>query len=293
MKPSESAHLRNLLSGTFERLPKVIGSLGEETFGNELMELLSATCGAQHYNLFRITKQSPAPVVSVSRDGTDTARRQFGLYVSGSYWRKDSFMAETIQSIGPSGVSMGHLDTAAMLDRDFRERLYGVTHVGERILLCGRTKDEAFGLSILRSQEQGQASFEERSCLASLSTTLVSILNKHITMVSSQMDVSLALTSLPEIEDTLLTSSVQLPRREVEVCARILYGMSTTGIALDLGIGEETVGTYRKRTYQRLSIGSQRELLVWYLREWSSNHSGAWALQPRALRAERTQSAAR
>src|SRR5690606_16731246 len=62
----------------------------------------------------------------------------------------------------------------------------------------------------------------------------------------------------------------RFPKREVEVCARILHGMSSIGIALDLGVSEETVRTYRKRSYQRLQIASERELLVWYLDLWST-----------------------
>ena len=53
------------------------------------------------------------------------------------------------------------------------------------------------------------------------------------------------------------------------MCARILYGLSSVGIALDLTVSEETVKTYRKRAYQRLAIGSERELLTWYLAHWS------------------------
>ena len=71
-----------------------------------------------------------------------------------------------------------------------------------------------------------------------------------------------------EIESCLVVTSV-LPRREVEVTARILYGPSSIGIALDLGVSEETVKTYRKRAYHRLGIGSERELLTWYLARWS------------------------
>jgi hypothetical protein len=48
-----------------------------------------------------------------------------------------------------------------------------------------------------------------------------------------------------------------------------LFGISSAGIALDLGIGEETVMPYRKRAYMRLSIATQRELLLWYVSEWS------------------------
>ena len=31
--------------------------------------------------------------------------------------------------------------------------------------------------------------------------------------------------------------------------------------------------TYRRRAYQRLTIGSQRELLMWYLALWTSQRA--------------------
>ena len=65
-----------------------------------------------------------------------------------------------------------------------------------------------------------------------------------------------------------LRSPERLPRREVEVCALILFGVSTMGIASRLNIGEETVKTYRKRAYQRLGKATQRELLNWYIERW-------------------------
>jgi DNA-binding CsgD family transcriptional regulator len=61
--------------------------------------------------------------------------------------------------------------------------------------------------------------------------------------------------------------------REIEVCARIIYGLSTLGIAVDLCLSEETVRTYRKRAYQRLALGTERQLLTWYLRQWTQWHS--------------------
>jgi DNA-binding CsgD family transcriptional regulator len=54
----------------------------------------------------------------------------------------------------------------------------------------------------------------------------------------------------------------RLPRRELDVLARILIGMTTEGIALDLRISENTVLTYRKRAYGRLNVSSQAELFA-------------------------------
>jgi DNA-binding NarL/FixJ family response regulator len=74
---------------------------------------------------------------------------------------------------------------------------------------------------------------------------------------------------LGDIEECI-TGTMLLPRREAQVCSRILYGLSSAGIALHLDVSEQTVKTYRKRAYERLGIGSERELLTWYLRRWSN-----------------------
>ncbi len=93
------------------------------------------------------------------------------------------------------------------------------------------------------------------------------------------------LHSLNTIE-RCLANRTTLPNRELEVCSRILHGLSSTAIAIDLNLCDSTVKTYRKRVYQRLSIGSERELLTWYLSEWSRwirepGRTGAQSLEAR------------
>ena len=103
---------------------------------------------------------------------------------------------------------------------------------------------------------------------SNLPELLMAVLSKHADIRQTRPNVAQALTALEEIESCIVATSA-LPRREAEVSARILYGMSSVGIALDLSVSEETVKTYRKRAYQRLGIGSERELLTWYLARWS------------------------
>ena len=73
----------------------------------------------------------------------------------------------------------------------------------------------------------------------------------------------MALTSLFDVE-SCLAESTTLPRRQVEVCARILLGFSREHISNDLGIGMETVHTHRKRAYHRLRVANEQELAAWY-----------------------------
>lgn len=276
------ADRRSDAHNAFEFLPKLISTVGDHQFGGELIDFLGEICQADHFTFFRIEKDQPFFVFAFSQDGTDTARRQFSLYLSKSYWRTDPSMAATIRLSSPAEYRVMHTSVDTMRDPQMRDILYGAANVGERIMLCGRRDNVTLGLSILRSQNIGLVTSDQLSCLESLASTLLSMLSKHMQLSSSYIDSSIALTTLPEIEATLDASDVPFSRREIEVGARVLYGISTTGIALDLGIGEETVATYRKRSYQRLGIGTQRELLVWYLHEWSRGHcgpSGARSLQ--------------
>ena len=251
------------------RLPSLINALGEHSFAPHLMDFLSEMCGADHFAIFRVTKRQPYQLIGMSRDGTQTAHRQSLLYISEAFWRSDAMMRRAQLSLNSDQIWLDRSPISGLPKGEFRTRIYDITRIRERTVLFGGGADHAFLLSILRSSKVGIASQEKSQDLEKVSNLLVSVLRKHITLIESQVDASLALTSLDEILDTIPHTNQELTKREVEVCARILYGMSTTGIALDLGIGEETVSTYRKRAYQRIGIASQRELIIWYLRSWS------------------------
>jgi DNA-binding CsgD family transcriptional regulator len=250
-------------------LPDIIGTMGQDAFGPHVMRLLADVLDAEHCSMFQITKDSPYLIVAVSRDGTDTALRSCTNYVSGCFWRHDSAMSRAMASVPSKQFTIDRFDPRSIADTEFREKIYEHAHIRERILLCGVAAEQEIAISILRTEAQPVFSDAQLHELGSIAESLIALVARHNSLIACPSDLSLALTSLREIEATLLSSKIELPKREAEVCARILYGVSTAGIALDLGIGEETVATYRKRAYTRLAIATQRELLVWYVREWS------------------------
>jgi DNA-binding NarL/FixJ family response regulator len=251
------------------RLPKVVGAIGDDRFGGELLAFLNQACGAEHLAIFQFDHGAPFALASLSLDGTDSARKQVRLYVDGQYWRLDPSMIEAQRCSSQSVPSLIRLDVNTMPSGEFRDRVYRSMRIRERVLICGGSQDSRFGLSILRSDRQGVFSGTEIATLESIADLLLAILAKHSGIRWQHAHLSSALTSLEEIERCISHAPEELPKREAQVCARILYGLASIGIALDLGIGEETVMTYRKRAYQRLSIGSQRELLLWYISLWS------------------------
>jgi len=67
---------------------------------------------------------------------------------------------------------------------------------------------------------------------------------------------------LPALRERLLRLQHDLTDRELDVCARVLQGMTHEGIAADLGLGVPTVKTYRNRAFARMGIHFRNELFA-------------------------------
>ncbi len=251
-------------------LAHLVDAIGNERFGPALATFLHGLCGADHFAAFRLGRDELREVAACCVQPEHTARDRVESYVKQGLWKTDPAMTEAQRCVQGAAPSIIHVDFSDKSYSDLRPRVY--PHVRDRILLCGRVASGAFGLSVLRSDPHSPFADDGIRRLGESAELLVAVLGKHADLCQSRPNVAQALTALPEIEACIVAVS-ELPRREAEVCARILYGLSSIGIALDLSVSEETVKTYRKRAYQRLAIGSERELLTWYLARWSRWHA--------------------
>lgn len=255
-------------------LARIINSIGDDSFHDGLLGFLHQNIGAEHCATLAFASDRPVKVGAVSLDGTDTAGHQVDLYLR-SYWRADPTMVAAHSLAGQTPSRLHRLNIAALPPSDLRDLIYGRTHISERLLLSGSVAGAGISLSILRSERRGTFTEDEVGRLGAMADTLLAIIAKHAALARGQRDLSVALSSLEVILDCMRHAPEGLPRREVEVCARSIYGISSFGIALELDIGEETVKTYRKRAYQRLGIATHHELLLWYVKRWSERLSRA------------------
>jgi DNA-binding CsgD family transcriptional regulator len=247
-------------------VPSLVEAIGHESLDLTLATFLHDLCGADHFAAFRLGLEKLEEVAACCVQPELTARHSVEKYVKYGMWKLDPAMAEAQRRVTESSPAMIHVDFSDLKYTDLRPSVY--PHVRDRILLCGRSASGPIGLSVLRSDPHSPFGDSAIERLGDNAALLVAILAKHSDIRKSRPDVTRALAALADIEKCIAATS-ELPRREAEVSSRILYGLSTIGISLDLCVSEETVKTYRKRAYQRLSIGSERELLNWYLANWS------------------------
>lgn len=248
-------------------LAKLVDAVGEDRFGPALARFLNELCGADHFAAFRFGKDELREVAACCVVPERTARERVASYVNQGWWKRDPAMTEAQRCLGAVRPSIIHVDFSDDGYTAMRPTIY--PHVRDRLLLCGHCPNADFGLSIVRADPHAPFAGEAIEKVAQSAELLMSVLGKHAYIRQTRPNVAQALTSLEEIQNCIVATSA-LPRREAEVSARILYGLSSVGIGLDLSVSEETVKTYRKRAYQRLAIGSERELLTWYLARWSS-----------------------
>ena len=125
--------------------------------------------------------------------------------------------------------------------------------------MCGRG-DCVESLNFYRTQQEGP--FEEADYNIAIETAalLLPFIRRHrAIMASPSVNRSETLT---QFSGRLVNLANQLTQREIEVCARALIGMSVEATALDLGIRNTSITTYRQRAYHKLGISSPNELFA-------------------------------
>ena len=244
---------------------ELIDAIGTSDFGVKLAAFLNQACGAEHCVVYRISAEDIDDVTAVSTDGTDATRRQSARYIGEQFWRRDPALHNAWDQ-GRDRPTLIRFDPQELEDHLFRDEMYAPADIRDRVLLCGRRLDAVFGISILRSRRTGAFSEHDVTALEHMGRSLISLSAKHSDLIDAADQGRAALSSITTIERRMREAGFDLSPRELQVAARILFGMTAIGIALDLGIKKESVVTYRKRGYMRLNIATRHELMRAYLR---------------------------
>lgn len=261
-----------------EAVNRVIAALGSGSFTDALLNYLDGLCGAEHCAIYTFDGRDLTAVAAASLPPEPIAKSYARLYADGRLWRHDPSMEFLRRGEAAEAATLVRLDVEGLGPGELRDRVYRPHKACDRILLGGRVDGVTVLLSVVRTSARGSFNGDHIHHLDRVADNVLALAQRQIAITGDVDRLGSALTSLTAIERCIAMSRVRLARREADVCSRILYGMTSPGIALDLNIGEESAMTYRKRAYHRLNIGSQRELLLWYLHQWSLQRgAGAFA----------------
>ncbi len=200
--------------------------------------------------------KSPSPIVSLGR-GAGAADRVDAY--SMRYYAGDPLAVAMRRTRPGFALQLHRIDPGEIDDAAYRHECYERPRFGEKISLVMERGENWMVLSLFRPVAQDRLSEATRERLRELGGLVLPILAKHRALKQAEEATSGSFVARTETRLSYIYPA--LTGRERGVCARTLAGMTAEAIALDLGIGQSSVLTYRRRAYHRLGISSIHQLL--------------------------------
>ncbi len=232
-----------------------IAALGTTAFAAEVLAALNRVLPVDHLSLMRFEDRRRAPVLesAVWRGGEHVSDVQ-RAYLEGLYRFDPNFATPT------PALTVRKLHRDAIANPLYRERCYLQAALLERLTVAIPDGKRLLALNLYRRVESGEFSARETASIEALARFLAALALKHVGMVGMLLRSRDRGDRVSALAARLHALDPRLTGRELDVLARILLGMTSEGIALDLGVSCNTVLTYRKRGYARLGVSSQAEL---------------------------------
>lgn len=242
-------------AGPFLReAPRLIDLCGTPGFEAALFAAARQAASCEHLTAFAFAGASEPRIVLAVDTSTQPVARQVARKYVRHYWRLDP--VQKAEAAGETGGMAVRILAEDIESSPYRQDCYTGVGLHDRVSLLSAHNGEVLRLNFYRSSRSGRFGEAEIDHILSNSQMIMALLAKHDALTPRHGgDVTAS------FQRRLCALATPLPRREREVCALIAAGMSSEGIALDLGVSLNTVLTYRKRAYARLGISSQNELL--------------------------------
>lgn len=245
-------------TGGSEAVAELVLALGSAGFADKLLRQLNQITELNHLSLVHLESQERITyVLSASDDQMQITRTLQQLYLS-IYYRLDPNKEFLQQFSDQDSVLVRRLRPQEINDLDYRQLWYEKMGIVDRLSILFQGDKGLYCLNLFRGRESfSDADIEQLTELAPL---LAALALKHARLCGRLSSFMTRDEQIQTLIERLEYIESGLTPREKEVCARMLLGMSSEGIALDLAIKPHSVQTYRKRAYARLNISSQNEL---------------------------------
>ena len=234
--------------------------LGDARFGPALLGSLRAALPVSSLSVYRIGAR-PAICFSASLGVPDTTRDCWNAYASGPILRDRTLRPREEKSAQREALRLCHI-TAIEVPAEHRAKVYDAHGVAERVsVVCEEGDDALFAVNVYRHTHARSLTDSQIAEFEQLAPALMALARKHVALMPP---------SPQGCAERLLALQPDLTSREMDVCTRLLRGMSQDGIAADLALSVATVKTYRNRAFARLGIHFRSELFALLLAPPSS-----------------------
>ncbi|WP_322363980.1 helix-turn-helix transcriptional regulator [Pseudomonas sp. Teo4] len=237
-------------------------TLGTPGFPGALLDCLGQWADCQHFSVLRMAGERPQLLAAGTRHPDASLVLRCGQAYIERYYQHDPLFEPLRAAPG----QVGHLLAQDIRFMPYREAIYQRNDMIERLsslYLDEQQRPVLFNL--YRHRDQGFFSERELQMCEALSPALLQLLRGHLALIG--------LNRTDDHYQQLLQRCPDLTTQELNICCRLLRGMTHAGIAADLNIKESTVKTYRNRAFERLGINFRSQLFALFSGAGGVQHS--------------------
>lgn len=231
----------------------LIGATGQAGFAGQALAALHPLLGAGTMSVYQVwAEHAPVLHLSGSWGVADNTRDCFRAYADGLYRRDRSFdvLRDAPQ---PGRTAMLHMRAEEAPNADHREQIYRRHGMRERLSLAWLEGDGSLlAINLYRHGDGRGFGAAATEHLAALAPVLRGCVQRQLADGAGPAGP----------REALRRRCAGLTDRELDVCERLLRGMSHDGVAADLGLSVATVKTYRARAFARLGLHFRSELFA-------------------------------
>ncbi len=255
----------NVLPGWFDGFADAVSAIGTTRFADAFLAALNRIALVDHLTILAWSRDDGLRAVGIaSRLDLPVARSLTRDYVAEFHVHDPNF-AELTRRTWARGVVVRRHDPGRLRTRAYQQRFYTTVGLVDKVSYIWHAGGFGFYVNLYRTLRTGRYATAEAEHLSRLARFVAALVRQHCDHeMLAQAMAGRKPTRL--VERLVVLAGEQLTVREQAVCARMLFGMGTEGIAVDLGVKPATVMTFRKRAYAKLGISTQAELFALALR---------------------------
>lgn len=255
------------------KLNKTIAKLGRAEFEDSLFDLVNAVVRVDHCTVFINENDGTAVhLFTKSKLSDDICRSLANAYTERFHIRDPKLapLEKPLARPDDTRVTLLPQTPATDYDAGYKARFFTDTGLVDKVSSLLQTRQYTIYCSFYRLEASGRFEPQEFEDLSRILPILTNLIFKHSRLSGlkeKQSHPDPIITKVPMGRSLDVHNEVfaRLTEREQQVCFRILKGLTSEAISLDLRVAMSTIHTYRKRAYAKLGISSQNELFSLYL----------------------------
>lgn len=239
---------------------KIVQTIGTEQYNQTCLDTFAQLFEVQSWVLFQYDRRNSINNIAsaTSSDYNHAVDYAIRRFLARDYTVDPSLA--TMKSQPQKSACVIKIDVQDIDDQEYRSN-FKQTHIQERLSFFHDAGCNLYQLNVFSKYGKRPFSPAEMNKFAGLAGFVIATAIKH-EMIKKLTAGAPHQLELEEVEELLRRSSGNLSAREIQVCARVIAGMTIDRTARDLTIKRTSVVTYRQRAYEKLNISRQHELVA-------------------------------